>query len=169
MSQLLKVQLEDEDGNIYYLHTSGDSVFLDDGRTVQAAIEQTVRQSAISNVQVNDTSKVPSAALAYAMQQQITKNEDAISVLNSDLIGRAIYATDLFTDQETPIFVVWDAYTQNTPYKQGLTDSTFGFGLAGGHPDTFFTIFTCTIAKNELYMYSVSNGAPTGWEKIYPK
>lgn len=87
MSQLLKVQLEDEDGNIYYLHTSGDSVFLDDGRTVQAAIEQTVRQSAISNVQVNDTSKVPSAALAYAMQQQITENEDAISVLNSELIN----------------------------------------------------------------------------------
>ena len=85
MPQLLKVQLEDEDGNIYYLHTSGDSVFLDDGRTVQAAIEQTVRQSAISNVQVNDSSKVPSAALAYAMQQQITWNEDAIRVLNSDI------------------------------------------------------------------------------------
>lgn len=87
MSQLLKVQLEDEDGNIYYLRTSGDSVFLDDGRTVQAAIEQTVRQSAISNVQVNDSSKVPSAALAYAMQQQITENEEAITGLNSKLIN----------------------------------------------------------------------------------
>lgn len=85
MSQLLKVQLEDEDGNIYYLRTSGDSVFLDDGRTVQAAIEQTVRQSAISNVQVNDSSKVPSAALAYAMQQQITENEEAITGLSNEL------------------------------------------------------------------------------------
>lgn len=100
MSQLLKVQLEDEDGNVYYLHTSGDSVFLDDGRTVQAAIEQTVRQSSISNVQINDSSKVPSAALAYAMQQQITENEEAITGLNNDHGLTIAYPTILYG--ETP-------------------------------------------------------------------
>ena len=121
-----------------------------------------LKTSAISTTHVNSTTNVPSSSLVYSMNQ-------AINTLNSDLIGRAIYATDLFAGQETPIFVLWEACTQNTPYKQGLTDCTLGFGLAGGNPDTFFTVFTCTISKNELYMYSVDNGAPTGWEKIYPK
>lgn len=120
MSQLLKVQLEDEDGNIYYLHTSGDSVFLDDGRTVQAAIEQTVRQSAISNVQVNDTSKVPSAALAYAMQQQITENEEAITGLNNDAIKQFNYTATVFDfddpSYEAGMYRLGSAkYFQNSP------------------------------------------------------
>ena len=120
MSQLLKVQLEDEDGNVYYLHTSGDSVFLDDGRTVQAAIEQTVRQSSISNVQVNDSSKVPSAALAYAMQQQITENEEAITGLNSDAIKQFNYTATVFDfddpSYEAGMYRLGSAtYLQNSP------------------------------------------------------
>lgn len=53
-----------------------------------AVMTKLVEKANISNVQVNDSSKVPSAALAYAMQQQITENEDAISVLNSGALKK---------------------------------------------------------------------------------
>lgn len=164
MSQLLKVQLEDEDGNIYYLHTSGDSVFLDDGRTVQAAIEQTVRQSAISNVQVNDSSKVPSAALAYAMQQQITENENAISVLNSDK-GKAIYSSDLFQNYQTPIFVRWDANTENTPFKAGLTTAQLGFAFIYGNPNNYFTAVAIAQSERRIYTYSKTPENVNSWQR----
>lgn len=39
----------------------------------------------MSNVQMNDHGKVPTSALAYAMQQSITKNAQDITQLNSDL------------------------------------------------------------------------------------
>ena len=51
-----------------------------------AVMTKLVEKANISNVQVNDSSKVPSAALAYAMQQQITENEEAITGLNSDTL-----------------------------------------------------------------------------------
>ena len=159
MSQLLKVQLEDEDGNIYYLHTSGDSVFLDDGRTVQAAIEHTVRQSAISNVQVNDTSKVPSAALAYAMQQQITENEDAISVLNSELDNMAFNGTDLTLDELLDHYSVY-----NLPYIFGINYTS------DASPDKNNTI--CIAIRNSIFAFSYSgkiflaNYGSNGWREI---
>lgn len=55
-----------------------------------AVMTKLVEKANISNVQVNDSSKVPSAALAYAMQQQITENEDAISALNSEVTKKNI-------------------------------------------------------------------------------
>lgn len=61
-----------------------------------AVMTKLVEKANISNVQVNDSSKVPSAALAYAMQQQITENEDAISVLNSDAIKQFNYTSTVF-------------------------------------------------------------------------
>lgn len=149
MSQLLKVQLEDEDGNIYCLHTSGDSVFLDDGRTVQAAIEQTVRQSAISNVQVNDTSKVPSAALAYAMQQQITENEEAITGLNSELINdsglslaNGIYYVPYNTDADT---IIWS----------GLYDCS-GVIIDGTNCWGYMLVFAGTGYVKQLFFHNAS-------------
>lgn len=44
-----------------------------------------VAKSMMSNIQVNDTNKVPTSALAYAMQQAITANANGITQLNSDL------------------------------------------------------------------------------------
>ena len=52
-----------------------------------AVMTKLVEKANISNVQVNDQNKVPTSALAYAMQQQITENEEAITGLNSDLIN----------------------------------------------------------------------------------
>ena len=124
MSQKLKVELQDENGNIYYLHTAADVVFLDDGTTVEAALEKKVNASggdisntklatlaaesasfpvpaagdapktlwgkakkwqqdclakfanyvltsAITNQYLNDTSKIPTAALMYLLKQEV--------------------------------------------------------------------------------------------------
>ena len=141
MSQKLKVELQDENGNIYYLHTAADVVFLDDGTTVEAALEKKVTASggdisntklatlaassasfpvpaagdapktlwgkvkkwqqdclakfanyvltsAITNQYLNDTSKIPTAALMYLLKQEVNG-------LNSDLAdSQALIALD---------------------------------------------------------------------------
>lgn len=43
-----------------------------------------VAKSMMSNIQVNDTDKVPTSALAYAMQQAITANANGITQLNNN-------------------------------------------------------------------------------------
>ena len=45
MPQKLKVELQDENGNVYYLHTAADVVFLEDGTTVEAALDAKVTKS----------------------------------------------------------------------------------------------------------------------------
>lgn len=47
-------------------------------------IDEKIAKALMSNVQVNDQSKIPTSALAYAMQQSITKNGQDIAKLNSD-------------------------------------------------------------------------------------
>ncbi|RHO88033.1 hypothetical protein [Clostridium sp. AF37-7] len=49
------------------------------------AIADYVTKSMMSGVQVNDGDHVPTSALAYAMQQAITANANAITRLNSEL------------------------------------------------------------------------------------
>ena len=49
------------------------------------AIADYVTKSMMSGVQVNDGDHVPTSALAYAMQQAITANANAITRLNSDI------------------------------------------------------------------------------------
>ena len=48
-------------------------------------IDEKIAKALMSNVQVNDQSKIPTSALAYAMQQSITKNGQDIAKLNGDL------------------------------------------------------------------------------------
>lgn len=50
-------------------------------------IDEKVAKALMSNVQVNDATKVPTSALAYNMQNAITKNAEDITKLNSDVEG----------------------------------------------------------------------------------
>lgn len=59
-------------------------------------IDEKIAKALMSNVQVNDQSKIPTSALAYAMQQSITKNGQDIAKLNSDL-GYYITSEDDFS------------------------------------------------------------------------
>lgn len=45
MPNKLKIEVQDSEGNVYYLHTSADVVFLEDGTTVETAISEKVEKS----------------------------------------------------------------------------------------------------------------------------
>lgn len=49
------------------------------------AANKLIQKASMSNVQANDQNKVPTSALAYAMNRSITQNEEAITQLNRDL------------------------------------------------------------------------------------
>ena len=54
-----------------------------------------VAKSMMSNIQVNDTDKVPTSALAYAMQQAITANANGITQLNNNMSKFDVYHRDV--------------------------------------------------------------------------
>ena len=210
MSQKLKVELQDENGNIYYLHTAADVVYLDDGTTVETALEKKVTASggdisntklatltassasfpvpatgdapktlwgkvkkwqqdclakfanyvltsAITNQYLNDTSKIPTAALMYLLKQEVNG-------LNSDK-GKAIYSSDLFQNYQTPIFVRWDANTENTPFKAGLTTAQLGFAFIYGNPNNYFTAVAIAQSERRIYTYSKTPENVNSWQR----
>lgn len=55
-------------------------------------IDEKIKKAMMSNVQINDQNKVPTSALAFAMNQAITQNKNAITQLNSDL-GKDYWST----------------------------------------------------------------------------
>lgn len=55
-------------------------------------VNNLLKKTSISTVQTNSDNTVPSSSLAYAMQQEITKNKEDIATANSNL---AITITDL--------------------------------------------------------------------------
>lgn len=48
-------------------------------------IDEKIKKAMMSNTQINDQNKVPTSALAFAMNQAITQNKNAITQLNSEL------------------------------------------------------------------------------------
>lgn len=50
-------------------------------------IDEKIKKTMMSNVQVNDQNKVPTSALVYTMQQGITNNRDAVDQLNRDIVA----------------------------------------------------------------------------------
>ena len=53
---------------------------------MDALIDAKIAKAMMSNVQVNDQSKVPTSALAYSMSQEISQNEQNIATLNSNTV-----------------------------------------------------------------------------------
>lgn len=135
-----------------------------------AVMTKLVEKANISNVQVNDTSKVPSAALAYAMQQQITENEDAISVLNSDLNSRTAVSdlnTVVDSSPHTPLIVQCDINTLNTPYKSGLTSAASGTAyITGGSDSNYTTMFYIPASDPNMFIRTRANGTWYDWGRI---
>ena len=135
-----------------------------------AVMTKLVEKANISNVQVNDSSKVPSAALAYAMQQQITENEDAISVLNSDLNSRTAVSdlnTVVDSSPHTPLIVQCDINTLNTPYKSGLTLATSGTAyITGGSDSNYTTMFYIPDSDPNMFIRTRANGTWYDWGHI---
>lgn len=66
---------------------------------MDALIDAKIAKAMMSNQQINDANKVPTSALAYAMQQAITENANGINAINGNL-GDIKY-TYLRTNDET--------------------------------------------------------------------
>ena len=79
MAEKLLVQLEDSVGNIYYLHTSADVVFCEDGISVQTKLAQKIEKAdIIQNATTASTTKVVSASVAKNLQDQINEQNTKI-------------------------------------------------------------------------------------------
>ena len=93
---------------------------------------------------------------------------DILSERFRDEMSEAIYASNLMTDFTEPTFVKWDAETENTPYKEGLTECTDGFALVFGVYTENHTIIAWTKGGEnyDCYMHNVSNGVAKEWATI---
>lgn len=79
MSEILKVELMDENGNTYYLKTDSESVFCTDGTSVETKLNAKINTSnIIQNSVTDDSAKIPSAAVTANLQSQINS-------INTDL------------------------------------------------------------------------------------
>lgn len=58
MSNVLKVQVQDEAGNIYYLHTSADIVFCEDGTSVEEKLKTGATQTVMGMLSAADKKKL---------------------------------------------------------------------------------------------------------------
>lgn len=85
---LLKKKLDDMD-ELISDHADAIANKLMTNDAFNTAIADYVTKAMMSSTQVNDANHVPTSSLAYAMQQAITANANAITQLNSDLSGRA--------------------------------------------------------------------------------
>ena len=81
---LLKKKLDDMDGLIAD-HADAIANKLMTNDAFNTAIADYVTKAMMSSTQVNDANHVPTSSLAYAMQQAITANANAITRLNSEL------------------------------------------------------------------------------------
>ena len=209
MVQKLKVELQDENGNIYYLHTAADVVFLDDGTTVEAALEKKVTASggdisntklatlaassasfpvpeagdapktlwgkakkwqqdclakfanyvltsAITNQYLNDTSKIPTAALMYLLKQEVNG-------LNSNAVRR-IPSASVFPDLTSLM-----EYTEdwNVPFMFGL-DWTSALSPDGSTTIGIMTrngAWAFTHSGNVFYANALDS-SPNEWKSI---
>ena len=74
-------------------------------------IDEKIKKTMMSNVQVNDQNKVPTSALVYTMQQGITNNRDAVDQLNRDTVKtKENYLTSPYTIMKTDLRTLngWD-------------------------------------------------------------
>lgn len=94
------------------------------------AANKLIQKASMSNVQANDQNKVPTSALAYAMNRSITQNEEAITQLNRDIEYKSVSVeknTECVTDSYSLGFnksglnvLTIDVYTNETikPYTE---------------------------------------------------
>ena len=101
MAEKLKVELQDENGNIYYLHTDASVVFCEDGTTVAEKLALTLNESDIvNNATTAPTDKVVSPAVAKNLQDQLTALNTKMTFENwssfNNAVMRCRYAGILF-------------------------------------------------------------------------
>lgn len=139
------------------------------------AIADYVTKSMMSGVQVNDGDHVPTSALAYAMQQAITANANAITRLNSDFFNR-IDATKIslltqpsgttirqkIENCQKGTLYSW-AHNLSELYNPTGKNGTWSFLIARADKEMYTICLACE-GGSKLYIYSYNANAWYGMD-----
>lgn len=139
------------------------------------AIADYVTKSMMSGVQVNDGDHVPTSALAYAMQQAITANANAITKLNSDFFNR-IDATKIslltqpsgttirqkIENCQKGTLYSW-AHNLSELYNPTGKNGTWSFLIARADKEMYTICLACE-GGSKLYIYSYNANAWYGMD-----
>lgn len=139
------------------------------------AIADYVTKSMMSGVQVNDGDHVPTSALAYAMQQAITANANAITQLNSDFFNR-IDATKIslltqpsgttirqkIENCQKGTLYSW-AHNLSELYNPTGKNGTWSFLIARADKEMYTICLACE-GGSKLYIYSYNANAWYGMD-----
>lgn len=139
------------------------------------AIADYVTKSMMSGVQVNDGDHVPTSSLAYAMQQAITANANAITQLNSDFFNR-IDATKIslltqpsgttirqkIENCQKGTLYSW-AHNPSELYNPTGKNGTWSFLIARADKEMYTICLACE-GGSKLYIYSYNANAWYGMD-----
>lgn len=118
---LLKKKLDDMDSLISD-HADAIANKLMTNDAFNTAIADYVTKAMMSSTQVNDANHVPTSSLAYAMQQAITANANAITQLNSDLGSKLYIGKKRYTTNDYASLAMAIAKLRDGGYVYGVFD-----------------------------------------------
>lgn len=139
------------------------------------AIADYVTKAMMSSTQVNDANHVPTSSLAYAMQQAITANANAITQLNSDFFNR-IDATKIslltqpsgttirqkIENCQKGTLYSW-AHNPSELYNPTGKNGTWSFLIARADKEMYTICLACE-GGSKLYIYSYNANAWYGMD-----
>ena len=135
MAEILKVQLEDSDGNTYYLKTDANNVYCEDGFTVQHYLNNVIlKDKIINNTDTADSTKVASSYVTNNLQKQINtlsnnlkNNEIAIARTSSAWLSISYKAYDVceYTVQSDGVYIA----VAKTVVSEHKSDRQYYFSL----------------------------------------
>ena len=171
---LLKKKLDDMDGLIAD-HADAIANKLMTNDAFNTAIADYVTKAMMSSTQVNDANHVPTSSLAYAMQQAITANANAITQLNSDFFNR-IDATKIslltqpsgttirqkIENCQKGTLYSW-AHNPSELYNPTGKNGTWSFLIARADKEMYTICLACE-GGSKLYIYSYNANAWYGMD-----
>lgn len=176
-----------------YVNNSEPDIDADNLNKTENKLEETVAKAneiidalktLISTIQTNSDNTVPSSSLAYAMQQEITKNKEDIATANSNL--KLLYSSDSLSIATQDIMLPHDFSTYKIMiiylainYNGSIlhfsdfvirlpTDSkiTSNFTLSSYFNNTGFLSIRCSLFTNLLQIKEISVGTSWSGQKM---
>lgn len=139
-------------------------------------VNNLLKKTSISTVQANSDNTVPSSSLAYAMQQEITKNKEDIATANSNLGNISDDINPLKSNYVSHIninvlnkvnLVLWDANTADTPFKAGNTVYGNGFCITySSGVEQWLCQLAMAVGDSHLFTRHQREGVWSGWTTI---
>lgn len=125
-------------------------------------VNNLIKKTSISTVQVNSDNMVPSSSLVYAMQ-------NAIGDINSNLDDRTAVADILAIANAGPSgrrIVNCGGNTLNTPYKAGLTTLQSGTAVVCMSSANYGTILYVAAGTDAVFLRPKVDGTWKDWERL---